>query len=132
MAYVGPEWWHHHGMKMKLEVTDRTAGLKISNNAAHLVLVLHHYGNFRCLYKVRHSREEYAEGIVILTRQHVRDAFGLDFPTSVAEAQGKFFRYGDYLNIPNKGTGHDGDPNISIELDDKIRGAVEDLLRRTK
>ena len=43
--------------------------------------------------------------------------------------QGKYIRRGDFLNIPCPGTGHDGDPNISIEIDDEIREAVRQLLK---
>lgn len=35
-----------------------------------------------------------------------------------------WIRYGNQLNIPGPGTGHDGDPNISIELDGDIKKAV--------
>lgn len=42
--------------------------------------------------------------------------------------QGAFIRYGNFLNIPSPGTGHDGDPNISILIDGPIRRAVRQLL----
>ncbi|HWA64642.1 MAG TPA: hypothetical protein VG866_02240 [Candidatus Paceibacterota bacterium] len=42
--------------------------------------------------------------------------------------QGKFIRYKEFLNIPGPGTGHDGDANISIEISDAIREAVEKLV----
>lgn len=45
-----------------------------------------------------------------------------------AAMQGKFIRIGKYLNIPGPGTGHDGDPNISIFVSPAIQGAVRELL----
>lgn len=39
-----------------------------------------------------------------------------------------FIRWQDYLNIPGPGTGHDGDPNISIKLTDEIKEAIRALL----
>ena len=72
--------------------------------------------------------------------EHLKMAFGLSeesgkygdwligrFGGESAE-QGQFIRFENFLNIPCPGTGHDGDPNISIVLDDKIRDAVEHLL----
>lgn len=40
-----------------------------------------------------------------------------------------FIRRGPYLNIPCPGTGHDGDPNVSIYVTDEIKAAVEQLLK---
>ena len=42
--------------------------------------------------------------------------------------QGKYIRWRRYLNIPGPGTGHDGDPNVSIEIDETIREAVKKML----
>ncbi len=42
--------------------------------------------------------------------------------------QSKFIRWGNFLNIPCPGTGHDGDPNVSIYVTDEIREAVRKLL----
>ena len=42
--------------------------------------------------------------------------------------QGKYIRWKNFLNIPCPGTGNDGDPNVSIHLDDKIQNAVQQLL----
>jgi hypothetical protein len=47
-------------------------------------------------------------------------------------SQGKFLRYKDYLNIPGPGTGHDGDSNVSIELDRSIQTAARDLMREVE
>jgi hypothetical protein len=41
----------------------------------------------------------------------------------------RFARVGNYLNVPCPGTGHDGDPNISILLNPTIRAAVKKLIQ---
>jgi hypothetical protein len=43
-------------------------------------------------------------------------------------AQGFYIRWRNCLNIPCPGTGHDGDPNISVTLSDDIKEAVRQLL----
>ena len=42
--------------------------------------------------------------------------------------QGKFVAKAQYLNIPEGGSGFDGNPNISIEIDDAIRDAVRNIV----
>jgi hypothetical protein len=51
------------------------------------------------------------------------ERFGAD-----SAEQGKYIRWENFLNIPCPGTGHDGDPNISIYLDEEIQDAVRQLL----
>jgi hypothetical protein len=92
------------------------------------------------IWEIRHSPKEKVTGTVIFTTEDVRQAFGLTdnrpdeenwllerFGGQVA-SQGHYIRYGPYLNIPAPGTGHDGDPNISIKIDQKIRRAVARLI----
>ncbi|MBY0472844.1 hypothetical protein K2Q00_00980 [Patescibacteria group bacterium] len=81
-------------------------------------------------------------GFVNLTNTQLELAFGLkddsDGSTRAvvertgipfdAALQGCFVRWGQWLNIPHPGTGMQGDPNISIELDDEIVAAVQALL----
>lgn len=55
--------------------------------------------------------------------QWLIDRFGGD-----SANQGKYIRWRNYLNIPCPGTGHDGDPNVSIHLDDTMRNAARKLL----
>ncbi len=51
------------------------------------------------------------------------DRFGGD-----SAEQGQYIRWRNFLNIPCPGTGHDGDPNISIRLNEEIKEAVRQLL----
>ena len=77
-----------------------------------------------------------------MTEEQLRVMFGLDndfvtpghsqwlikeYEADVAE-QTLFIRKGNYLNIPCPGTAHDGDPNVSIELDDEIKEKVKELI----
>ncbi len=42
--------------------------------------------------------------------------------------QGHYIRWKNFLNIPCPGTGYQGDPNISIYVDEEIKKAVNELL----
>ena len=53
----------------------------------------------------------------------VVDDFGGD-----SAAQGRFIRWGEFLNIPCPGTGHDGDPNVSVLVDEAMKEAIRSLL----
>lgn len=81
-------------------------------------------------------------GVVFFNDKHLRSAFNLQETCQTEQhslwlidrfggdcaSQANYIRYKDYLNIPCPGTGHDGDPNISIMLDKDIRDAVRDML----
>lgn len=45
-----------------------------------------------------------------------------------AAFQGQFIRWKEFLNIPGPGTGHDGDPNISLQLSGEIVEAARSFL----
>lgn len=51
-------------------------------------------------------------------------------PLGAFASQKFFFRVGRFLNIPGPGIGHDGDPNISIELSDHLVEPVSQFVRR--
>jgi hypothetical protein len=79
-------------------------------------------------------------GQVLLDSKDLSSAFGLSEETGPlsrwmlsecganSASQGKFIRSGDFLNIPGPGTGHDGDPNISILIQGKMQDAVRRLI----
>lgn len=148
--WTGPDWWHHHGIKMLLRPEESTSQhLVIRGSAAELHLtssallkqeLIISSPLWRAWWKVRQSPNEWSEGRVLMGLDTVRAAFGFDdssTPDSVwlieryggeAAAQGQFIRWKRYLNIPGPGTGNDGDPNISIELDKRIQQAVINLV----
>jgi len=101
--------------------------------------------NFR--YQIIHSHGVGVKGDIFMSTNELEVAFGLcdhiknqfvsesgqwlldTFGGDVA-SQGRFIRYGRFLNIPGPGTGHDGDANVSIELDDGIKAAVKELIKK--
>lgn len=141
-----PDWFHQHGMKMRVvQVTDECVVLTAP--AAKLTIM-------RCApdtageqyyavnWKVKLSRSEDTSGSRSFTEEQLKGAFGLTNISSwsghslitryggTSAGQGLWIRSGAHLNIPCPGTGHDGDPNISIMLDDKMRLAIRSLLTR--
>lgn len=138
-----PKWWHHHGYKMKVTELDLEHGvLTLDGSAAHLRIWRRHrinkewYVEWHVVHSV-HTQE--VKGHVLATSQTLRIAFGLSsggkgdvelnrsFGADVL-LPGLFIRKGNFLNIPCPGSGLDGDPNISIHLDDEIRNAVKKLV----
>lgn len=147
-----PDWYHHHGWKMDLKGLD-VAGCKliIAGSAAEVIISSTNQYKERELespwfvdWRVTECTptEEIVRGRRRFRDDHLAAAFGLSdeqFYTTpwmlhryqgTTAAQGLFIRYEDYLNIPGPGTGHDGDPNVSILLDEKIITAVGRLLKR--
>ncbi len=146
MAMFGPAWWHHHGTKMRrdefhpkeklLAIVGSAATLKISKSTTK---GCEHYWQIE--WEVRQSLSEFSAGVVLFTNDDLSTAFGLKKVVVPSHSthlirryggdrafQGKYFGSGDYLNIPMPGTGHDGDPNISIDIDDAIKDAIRQLL----
>jgi len=133
-------------MKMKLRPSHsgRSSVIKLEGSAAELMIVKLDAGSWQVEWEVRQSQLEVFRGRVIMKDEQLRRAFDdrpypLDLGLSGnqwlfqqyecdAADQGFFIRSGDYLNIPGPGTGHDGDPNISIEIDADIRRAVRQAL----
>ncbi len=82
-----------------------------------------------------------ASGHVFCETDTLRRAFGLDdsigqlhnnWPTqfNATTARGRIFvRKGLYLCIPGPGTASDGDPNVSITLDNNIARAIHQILK---
>jgi hypothetical protein len=129
-------------MKMQFKPDKSTPlSLVIANNAAEVIIQRGTVG-WAVHWKVKFSFREYAEGEINLEYSELQEAFGLGrnftyadslwlierYGASVA-AQGKYIRWEQWLNIPGPGTGNDGSPNVSIEIDDAIKGAVREILR---
>lgn len=145
MATFGPDWWHHHGTKMRVQKQEKqNQFLVIAGSSATLKVVRRAStvgeGCWYVYWEVIYAPSERANGRVIFTTEELKSAFGLShesgehgewllkrYRASSAE-QGKYVRRGDFLNIPCPGTGQDGDPNISLEIDGEIRTAMRQLL----
>lgn len=137
-----PDWCHHHRSKMRLEATGRDS-LIISGSAAEVKISRLPdvtYGEWLVEWEIIQSPHEKTSGNLIFSADELRAAFGLTEQSGLhghwlieryggdSAAQGRYIRYKDYLNIPGPGTGHDGDPNVSIHLDGDIKEAILRLL----
>ncbi|OGY28025.1 MAG: hypothetical protein A3F33_02715 [Candidatus Woykebacteria bacterium RIFCSPHIGHO2_12_FULL_43_10] len=143
-----PTWFHHHGSKMHLELLDQqNRRLVISGSAAKVIIrkassVYPNAKGWFVDWEVVQYRpyEEGVRGRSQFNDEDFKSAFGLSekpgefghwliqqFGASAA-GQGQYIRWGNFLNIPCPGTGHDGDPNVSIYLDEEIQKAVRQLL----
>lgn len=135
-----PVWWHHHGTKMKLIAQGICNDLLIIQGSAAELVIGRIGALWSASWKVIHDPHTQVTGQAIFGNNDLLAAFGfmdrvgklskwlIDRYGGSAADQRKFIRYRDWLNIPCPGTGHDGDPNISIKIDDHIRKAVKELV----
>jgi len=144
MYHGHPFWCHGHCWKMQVQEFDPVAKRLIIGASATRVCVTPEEtssGLWRIGWELRHSSVEVAHGCVVFSADHLRAAFGLsdesgEYGQPLIDRYGgdsaehhRYIRWGDFLNIPCPGTGSDGDPNMSIEIDDQMRKAVSQLLK---
>jgi len=145
-----PVWCHHHCGKMRVTEQNPEAGtLTIAGSAAKVTITrastifpkstgwLVNWEVIQC-----RPRREIVRGRRQFNDDRLAAAFGLIEHSGWGDHEllkrfgghsaewGLYIRWRDYLNIPCPGTGHDGDPNVSIELNDEIKKAVHALLKR--
>jgi hypothetical protein len=143
-----PIWYHHHGSKMRVvEFDEKAHRLVIAGSAAKITIrpgqEVQEGGNGWVVdWEViwHFAYDEAARGHRQFSGHELAAAFGLtddsgDFGQWVIDRygahsaqQGKYIRWNEFLNIPCPGTGHDGDPNVSIHINDKMRFVVGRLL----
>ena len=141
-----PSWFHAHGFKMEKGggpplVVVHGPKVLIGNNVAYLLISpqFGQIGSYRISWRITFFQGDYVEGRIHVTAAELRAAFGIseqpcldnafaDHFLADSAVQGHYIRRGNFLNIPMPGTGTDGDPNISIYLDDEIKQAVRDFL----
>jgi hypothetical protein len=139
-----PIWCHQHGSKMQLRLFDKEVPtLVISGSAAEVTIGSREdtEGWFVNWKVVQYQPYEVVRGCRKFSDDEIAAAFGLvDEVSGYSEwlinrfggdsaEQGKYIRWKTFLNIPCPGTGNDGDPNISIHLNDQIKFAVHQLLQ---
>jgi len=144
-----PIWYHPHGSKMCVESLDQQNRILIISGSAAKVTIRRTSSVYPDIKKDWFVDWEvvqcalYKEGTRGRTRFNDEDlaaAFGLSdnsgklgdwlieqFGADSAKPGG-YIRWEEFLNIPCPGTGQDGDPNVSIRLDEEIRNAVQQLL----
>ena len=141
-----PDWFHHHGIKPRLTEFDaEKKSATISANATKLTVNPISFKltgrHWLVAWEVRLAALEKAGGSVVLSDEELLRAFSrAEMPTPShsrwliekygghAAHQGHYIRWGSFLNIPGPGTSHDGDPNISIELDEEMSKKILSLL----
>lgn len=146
-----PEWWHHHGTKMRVESYDlNNRVLTLKSSAATIIIqpakILSPSSEhgWHMLYRIECGSDTRFEGRVWMNAAELQAAFCFrydprdfgyrsrwlidEYGADVA-VQGKFIRWSYFLNIPGPGTGHDGDANISIKVRPAISCAVDRLFK---
>ena len=146
-----PDWCHLHGSKIDVEKLDLTTNqLVLSGSAAKLTIIKcselfsKHFNEWIVDWKVVQCvpYQEETNGRVRFSKEELEAAFMLSDKTGIfgdwiierygahSAEQGKYIRWMNYLNIPCPGTGHDGDPNISIHITEEIQEAVKKLINQ--
>ncbi len=143
-----PDWWHHHGVKMQVskEEQDRTSKrLVIRGSAAEVVITRREeikdrkewfvdwkvtlYANTNFVVgKITMDERELSAAFAINDSDSGRGEFLLDKYGGDSASQGTYIRHKRFLNIPGPGTSNDGDPNVSIEINDDMKLGVSKLL----
>lgn len=133
-----PIWFHNHGWKMELKGSSKKEIL-IKGSAAKLIISVNEEreDSYLVIYEINHGVGE-TKGSIRFNMAMLLDAFGMTEHfknTSIlsdyggdSAMQGAFIRWKDFLNIPGPGTAFDGDPNISLEINEDMRVAVRDML----
>lgn len=136
-----PVWYHNHGNKMKIRAIGIQKDFLVIQGSAAEVVITKVVEGYLVGWKIRHGGPEIGVlGKTWFSSDDLAMAFGLrntipKFGKWLIErfggttaSQGAFIRYKDWLNIPGPGTGHDYDPNVSIQLTQEIKQAVRTLL----
>lgn len=139
-----PIWWHHHGVKINIVAQGLCNDLLLLQGSAAELLIQRYQTRWLLTWKIIHGPKTAVSGVVIFPDNELLAAFGRYYSTpkhstwlidrygGTAAYQGLFIRYQNWLNIPCPGTGNDGDPNLSIELDEKITQAIIDLVHKQR
>jgi hypothetical protein len=127
-----PVWYHPHGDKLYLSDGNSLGGyILLCGSAAHLKINAED-NRWKVDWHITNPDGQ-VEGYVMMDDAELSAAFNINSvrrnngkniqngDDGIVTVQGKFIRYGDYLNIPGPGTGHDGDPNVSVLLNEDIK-----------
>ena len=147
-----PTWYHPGGDKVLIKghhgITTRNRELVIGSNSLNMTIAknLHAQDKGRCewliKYKMSHALiRTYLEGLIIMTTQDLETAFGLSGDCDADDGQGildvcggdvakegKYIRYGEFLNIPGPGHGWDGDANVSIRVGKDLKIRLQEFM----
>ncbi len=134
-----PDWHHPKSWKVQLEKAD-AAYIVITAPAARLTIVelidAESINKWIVRWEIFSKGEQSQRGEIVMNARQLCAAFALTEKwedsdqwwtgayQEIASAEGMYFRYDRWLNIPGPGTGKDGDPNISICLDAEMKKAI--------
>lgn len=142
-----PVWWDHHGMGMQLRPEQSNHHRVVVDSGSNGVAVLRitRAESPRPLWvatwNIRQSPSEVLYGETLMGEDTLKGAFGMDNITprgsewlierygGTSAEEGRYIRYRDFLNVSGPGTPSQGRPNISVELDARIKSAIGDLLK---
>ncbi len=144
MSFGWPEWFHHHGCKMVVDCFNKDQrSIFIKGSAASLEItkmVNPNKNSWLVTWEVIQSTHTKVNGSTVFSGDELCAAFGLSDETEElsdwliekfggeSASQRRYIRWKNFLNIPCPGTGNDGDPNISILIDDEIKKSIKQLL----
>lgn len=139
-----PAWWHPNGIRMRPLTDFQHHSLLIFSDSATLTISPDEEScdrdHWLITWEIRRRSPCSVNGKTRMSTKSLCRAFGLMEGTADSGQKllrpygadsaedGCYIRAGKYLNIPHPGTGCDGDPNISILLDEDIQELVRQLL----
>lgn len=137
-----PVWWHHHATKMRVVAFGLCKDVLVIQGSVAELVITRKGASWLVTWKVVQGPEQHTIGQALFSDIDLLVAFGLRLGIDnsrcsrwlieryggTAARQGKYIRYKNHLNIPCPGTGHDGDPNISIDVDEGMQEAVRQLV----
>jgi hypothetical protein len=109
------------------------ARVEIKNSKARVLITPSFGGGFTGLWNVsweiNHDCLAKVAGSFVMNSGKLWSAFVEESKDpAFTQYQGHWYRRGEFLNIPCPGTGRDGDPNLSILLNNEIFWAVRNLI----
>ena len=141
-----PSWWHMHGNKVNSTKTDpqnERNQIMLESRTVEVIIDRAENDSWRVGWRVLHQRisldSDESGGQRFFTTNELLAAFGLNEFEGPSEGfnheygahtavPGKYIRYGRWLNIPCPGTACDGDPNVSIWVEETIQAAIIKLV----
>lgn len=141
-----PAWFNEHGTKIKyIGFNDANSPAKtalLQSSTVKIEIYRDTPGiGYTVFYKITQSPDTFNIGQIWMLPEHLEAAFGIsntcgshggqwladEYGADVAY-QGKYIRFGKFLNIPGPGTGMHGDANVSILVDEKMQEAIKEII----
>lgn len=147
-----PSWYHSGGDKVRVKghngITTPARQLVIGSQNLDMTIAKNHHpqdkeqGEWFVEYQMDHGpTRTWTKGIIIMTTQDLKTAFGLSEECEADDGQGildvcggdvakegKYIRYKQFLNIPGPGYGWDGDSNVSMRVTKDMKIALEKFM----